>query len=51
MIIVQKHLWQYYRDEPDLNNYVTIFNFPSDSASVKFKQGLTDKTRNNGKKC
>ena len=31
-------LWQYYRDEPALDNAGTLVNFPGNSASFKFKQ-------------
>ena len=41
-------LWQFYRDEPALNNNV-IINFPADdnnSNSFKFKQKITGETKN-----
>ena len=31
-------LWQYYRDEPALNNDGTLGNFPGNSVSFTFKQ-------------
>ena len=37
-------LWQYYRDEPSLNDAGVINNFPGNSASLKCKQKITDKT-------
>ena len=36
-------LSQYYRDEPALTNAGTFANFPSNSASFKFKQKITEK--------
>ena len=44
-------LWQYYRDEPILNNNYTLVNFPSNSVSFKFKQKITDLTRDDGIKA
>ena len=46
------NLWQYYRDEPALNNNVNIIGFPTDnnSASFKFKQKITVQTGNGGTK-
>ena len=46
-------LWQYYRDEPALNVNDEIIDFPANnnnSASFKFKQWITGKTGNGGKK-
>ena len=43
-------LWQYYKDEPALNNNDIIY-FPvnsNDSNSFKVKQKITGKTNNNG---
>ena len=37
-------LWQYYRDEPSLNDAGVINNFPGNSALFKCKQKITDKT-------
>ena len=36
-------LWQYYRDEPALNDNGNIIDFPTDnnSASLKFKRKIT----------
>ena len=42
-------LWQYYRDEPVLDNNSNITDFPP-SISFKFKQQITGQTGNNGKK-
>ena len=44
-------LWQYYRDEPALDNNGNIIYFPADnnnSASFKFKQQITGETENGG---
>ena len=43
--------WHYHRDEPALNDAGTLDNFPSNSASFKFKQKITgsasdDSTKN-----
>ena len=46
-------LWQYYRDEPALDNNGNIIDFPADnnnSASFKFKQEITGETENGGAK-
>ena len=46
-------LWQYYRDEPALDNNGNIFDFPADnnnSNSFKFKQQITGKTGNGSTK-
>ena len=43
-------LWQYYRDEPALNNN-NVINFPANdnnSNSFKFKQDITEQTGNGG---
>ena len=34
-------LWQYYRDEPSLNDLGVIYNFPGNSALFKFKLKTT----------
>ena len=42
-------LWQYYKDEPDLNNNNVIINFSADdnnSNLFKFKQKITGQTNN-----
>ena len=41
-------LWQYYRDDPDLNNDGVITDFPNDTDSVSFKskQKITGQTGN-----
>ena len=46
-------LWQYYRDEPSLDNNSNIIDFPSNensSISFKFKQQIIAKTENDGTK-
>ena len=45
-------LWQYYRDEPVLNNNDEIIDFPADynSASFKFKHQITGKIGKGGTK-
>ena len=46
-------LWQYYRDEPALDNNVNIIDFPDDrnnSDSFKYKQKLAGQTGNGGTK-
>ena len=46
-------LWQYYRDEPFLNNNGAIGDFPVDSNNIvlfKFKTNITGRTGNNGTK-
>ena len=43
-------LWQYYRDEPALNDDGNTIDFPNDSnnsISFKFKQKITGQTVNN----
>ena len=42
-----KCLWQYYRDEPALDNN-TITNFPGNSVSLKYKVKITGKTLTDG---
>ena len=44
-------VWQYYRDEPAINNNVTIFGFPddTDSPSFKFKQKIAGQTGDDGR--
>ena len=44
-------LWQYYRDEPDLNNAGTIDNFPGNTASFKFQQKIIGLTKHDGTKA
>ena len=44
-------LWQYYRDEPALNDNSNIIDFPNDnnySISFKYKQQITGQKVNNG---
>ena len=42
-------LWQYYRDEPALNNNHNIIDFPDNySVSFKFKQQIIGQTGNGG---
>ena len=41
-------LWQYYRNKPALTDASTLDNFPSNSASCKFKQKIMSPTGNNG---
>ena len=41
-------LWQYYRDEPALDNAGNIVNFPGNSFLFKFKIGVTWETPNVG---
>ena len=46
-------LWQYYRDEPFLDDNGAIADFPADnnnSASFKFKIKIAGRTGNNGTK-
>ena len=46
-------LWQYYRDEPFLDNNGAIADFPAgnnNSALFKFKAKMTDRTENDGTK-
>ena len=46
--------WQWYRDEPALNNknkYITDFSADNNNSnSFKFKQQITGQTRDNGTK-
>ena len=42
MVIIGS-LWQYYRDEPALNDTGAIDDFPGNSASLKFKQDIIGK--------
>ena len=47
------NLWQYYRDEPALNNNNNVIDFPannSNSISFKFKQQIKGQTGNGGTK-
>ena len=44
-------LWQYYRDEPALDNNGASVNFPGNSASFKFKQKITGSTRSDDTKA
>ena len=41
-------LWQYYRDEPTLNNDDTFADFPSNNALFKFKQKITGSAGEDG---
>ena len=44
-------LWQYYRDEPALDAYGEIMDFPANNnngASFKLKQQIIGETRNGG---
>ena len=46
-------MWQYYRDEPVLDNNGNITDFPGDNknrSSFKFKQKITGKIGNGGTK-
>ena len=43
-------LWQYYRDEPALNDSGDLANFPGISASFKYKQKITGSTGDDGAK-
>ena len=46
-------LWQYYRDEPALDNNGNIIDYPdknNNSALFKFKQKITRQTGNGGTK-
>ena len=46
-------LWQYYRDEPFLDDNAAIANFPADdnkSASIKFKTKIAGRIGNSGTK-
>ena len=45
-----RSLWQYYRDEPALNDAVALGNFPGNSPSFKFKQKITGSTGDDGVK-
>ena len=48
-----RSLWQYYRDEPALDNNGNIIDYPDDnnnSALFKFKQKITRQTGNGGTK-
>ena len=48
-----RSFWEYYRDEPALDNNNNIIDFPADnnnSASFKFKQQITGQTGNGGAK-
>ena len=44
-------LWQCYRDKAVLSDAGALDNFPTNSASFKFKQKVTGKTENNGTKA
>ena len=47
------HFWEYYRDEPALDNNGNITDFPDDnnnSALFKLKQKITGQTGNGGTK-
>ena len=43
-------LWQYYADEPVLNNAGALVDFPGNSASFKYKQKITGSTGDDGTK-
>ena len=43
-------LWQYYRDEPALDNNKNIVNFPANGNNFKFKPKITGQTGDNGRK-
>ena len=45
-------LWQYYRDEPIIDNNGDIFDIPDDpdTTSFNYKQKITGQTGNNGRK-
>ena len=46
-------IWQYYRDEPALDNNNNIIDFPANNKNIilfKFKQQITGQTGNGGKK-
>ena len=48
-----RSLWQYYRDEPALDNNNSIIDFPANTNnnnSFKFKQPVTGQTGNDGTK-
>ena len=48
-----RSLWQYYRDEPALDNNANTIDFPDDnnnSALLKFKQKITGQTGNGSPK-
>ena len=50
---VSASFWQYYVDEPALDNNGNIIDFPDDnnnSTSFKFKQKITGQTGNGGTK-
>ena len=51
---ISEGLWQYYRDEPTLNNIGEIIGFPdnnnNNSASFKFNQQITVQTGKCGTK-
>ena len=47
---ISGRLWQYYIDEPALSNNNVIINFSAgsnNSISFKFKQQITEQTKNN----
>ena len=54
MIIIENHLevhiTECYRDEPALSYICALDNFPGNSASLKFKQKITNSMRDNGTK-
>ena len=43
-----RRLWQFYRDEPALNDNDTLAHFPGNSASFRFRQKITGSTVNDG---
>ena len=48
---ISGNLWQYYGDEPNLNDAVILANFPSNSVSLKFRQKITGSTGDDGIKA
>ena len=43
-------LWQYYRDDPALNNTDTLADFPANTATSKYKQKIRGSTSDDGTK-
>ena len=43
-------LWQYYRDEPALNNADALADFPANTLSSKYKQKIRGSTSDDGTK-
>ena len=44
-------LWQYYTDQPVLNDAGALNNFPGNSVLFKYKQKITGSTRMIAQKC